>query len=108
MIWVRRIFGVPLGIALLLLLFASLILLRLNDTFLNADFYPERLERADVYQFVMVDVLTLVMDEARKLDPKEFGAGFDGTFRRASHRSVRTGHAPDRSRGESCHDPRRP
>ncbi len=78
MIWVRRIFGVPLGIALLLLLFASLILLRLNDTFLNADFYPERLERADVYQFVMVDVLTLVMDEARKLDPKEFGAGFDG------------------------------
>ncbi len=77
MIWLRRIISVPLGIALLMSLFASLMVLRLNDTFLNPDFYPDQLRRADVYRFVMVDVLTSALDEARALDPKKLGAGFD-------------------------------
>ena len=73
MIWVLRTISVLLGIALLPLLFASLVLLRLNDTFLNPAFYPDQLEKTDVYRFVMVDVLTTALEEARDLDPEALG-----------------------------------
>ena len=77
MIWIRRTISVLLGIVLLPLLFASLVTLRLNDTFLNSGFYPDLLEKEGVYRFVMVDVLTSALDEARELDPGKLGAGFD-------------------------------
>ncbi len=72
MIWVRRTVSVLLGVTLLPTLFAALVLLRLNDTFLNPVFYPDQFREAGVYQFVTVDVLASVIDDARGL---EFGPG---------------------------------
>ena len=55
---------------------AVLVLLRLNGTILNPAFYPDQLEKADIYRFVMVDVLESAFDEVRQLQPEEFGVGF--------------------------------
>ena len=74
---VRHTISVLLGIVLLPLLFSVLALLRLNDTFLEPGFYPDQLEKADVYEFVMIDVLTSALDEARALDPEELGMDLD-------------------------------
>ena len=77
MIWLRRMTAILLGVALIPTLFASLVLLRLNSTFLSPSYYPDRLARSDVYRFVMVDVLTSAIDEARQPNPGDFGGGFD-------------------------------
>ena len=74
MIWLRRAGAVALGGPLTALLLGQLMLLSLNGTFLNADFYTDRLEEADVYRFVMVDVLTSALDEVREREPDELGA----------------------------------
>ena len=74
MIWLRRAGAVALGGPLTALLVGALMLLSLNGTFLNADFYTDRLEEADVYRFVMVDVLTSALDEVREREPDELGA----------------------------------
>ena len=74
MIWLRRTAAVALGLPLLALLLSQLMLLSLNGTFLKADFYTDRLEEADVYRFVMVDVLTSALDEVREREPDELGA----------------------------------
>lgn len=65
MIWFRRAFIVPLWLALFLLLFVTLVIFRINGTFLNPDFYPEQLREANIYEFVLVDALTSALDEAR-------------------------------------------
>ena len=77
MIWVRRTILFLLVITLLPLVFISIVLLRLNDTFLNPAFYPSLLEKTGVYRFVMVDVLTSALDEARDLDPEALGVDLD-------------------------------
>ena len=48
MIWIRRFFAVFLGVLFLPLLLITLLLLRVNDTFLNADFYVTELRKADL------------------------------------------------------------
>ena len=79
MIWLRRTTAVLLGAALIPTLFASLVLLQLNTTFLSPSYYPDRLARSDVYRFVMVDVLTSAIDEVRQPSPGDFGGGFDAS-----------------------------
>ena len=77
--YLRRIAAIPLGIAFLvalLVFLVFLVFLRLNGTFLNPAFYPDQLEKADIYRFVMADVLESALDEARRLRPEEFGVGF--------------------------------
>ena len=51
MIWVRRTILFLLVITLLPLVFISIVLLRLNDTFLNPAFYPSLLEKTGVSRF---------------------------------------------------------
>ena len=72
----RRIAAIPLGIAFLVALPVFLVFLRLNGTFLNPAFYPDQLEKADIYRFVMADALKSALDEARQLQPEEFGIDF--------------------------------
>ena len=74
--YMRRMAAIPLGIAFLVALLIFLVFLRLNGTILNPAFYPDQLEKADIYRFVLADVLESALEEARQLQPEEFGVGF--------------------------------
>ena len=65
MIWIGRLISIPLGLVFFALLLVTLVFLEVNDTFLDPDFYPEELRKANVYEFVLVDLLTTALDERR-------------------------------------------
>ena len=67
---------IPLGLAFMAVLFVALAFLRLDGGLLNPDYYPSLLKKTDVYRFVTVDVLSSAVDEARRLEPEEFGGDF--------------------------------
>ena len=69
MIWLRRTAAVALGLPLLGVLLGALMLQSVNGTFLNPDFYADRLEEADAYGFVMGSALSSAVDEARDQEP---------------------------------------
>ena len=77
MIWVGRLISIPLGLVLFALLVVTLVLLRVNDTFLDPGFYPSQLAKADIYDFALNDLLASALDEARELDPAEFSDELD-------------------------------
>ena len=62
----------PLGLLLLALLLLTLFTLQVNDTFLKPSYYTEQLAEADIYEFVLNDLLTSALTEARDLDASEF------------------------------------
>ena len=64
---------VPVFFAMLL---ATLALVRLNGTLLQPEYYPDLVQRSQVYRFVMVEALTTAIDEARRLDADRFGGIF--------------------------------
>lgn len=76
-VWVRWIAVVLLNAALLPLLLCVLALLRLNGTFLKPDFYVDQIERADVYRFLMVDVLSSIVDEWNEIGHEMFPGTFE-------------------------------
>ena len=78
MIFARRIIAVLLGSFFFVVLLAALLVLRMNGTFLNPEFYPRQLEATGVYRFVMTDVLTSTIDEARAIPADEFGVDLSG------------------------------
>lgn len=63
--WVRRALTIPLGTLLFLQLLLILLILQVNDTVLNHNYYREELREADIYNFMMVDVLVSALDERR-------------------------------------------
>ena len=71
MIWVRRFITIPNGVLLFVLLLVTLVVLQINGTFLDPDYYPEELRKTNIYEFALVDLLTSALDEARELDPPE-------------------------------------
>ena len=74
---IRRTAAVGLGIVFFVALFASLAFVRLNVTLMDPHYYPGRMKTDDVYRFVMVDILTSALDEARQIDAGQFGGDFD-------------------------------
>ena len=62
-IWIRRVIAVGLGIIMIPLLIFTLLSLRVNDTFLEEQFYKDQLVEADVYNFLYSDALTLAIDQ---------------------------------------------
>ena len=78
MIFARRVFAVQLGGFFFVALVGALLVLRMNGTFLKPEFYPEQFENADVYRFVMTDVLTSALDEARAMEADDFGGDISG------------------------------
>ena len=74
MIFARRVIAVLLGGFFFVALLGALLVLRMSGTFLQPEFYPEQLEEVGAYRFVMTDLLTSVLDEARAIDAREFGA----------------------------------
>ncbi len=77
MIWVRRALTVPLGILLLLVLSAAIVILEVGDTFLDPGYYPRELRDANFYEFVMVDVPTSALNEARQINGETLPERFD-------------------------------
>ena len=77
MIWVRRALTVPLGILLLVVLGAAIVTLEISDTFLNPGYYPRELRDANFYEFVMVDVPTSALNEARQINGDMLPERFD-------------------------------
>lgn len=63
MIWVRRIFTIPLIIILIAILCLAVLITQVNGTVANPDFYTNQLEKADVYNFVYDEVLPAALDE---------------------------------------------
>ena len=77
MIWVGRAVSVPLGFLFFVFLLLTLILLEINDTFLDPDYYPELLRQENVYEFVLVDLFTSALDEARDKDFSDSDNGLE-------------------------------
>ena len=71
MIWLRRILTIPLVLVLLPLLLVALVVLQVSGTFLDPDYYPKLLRESDAYEFLLVDVTTSALDEARELDDED-------------------------------------
>ena len=71
MIILRRLLTIPLGFLLFVLLFVALVVLQVGGTFLDPGFYPKELAKADFYEFLLVEVTTSALDEARELDVED-------------------------------------
>ena len=71
MIWVRRILTLPLGLLLFVLVFFAVFALEISGTFLNPSYYPKELKKANVYEFVLADLATSALDEARELNQED-------------------------------------
>lgn len=63
MIWLRRFLAVNLSILFLPILVASLVLLRVNDTVLSADFYVEQVRQADIFNFLYDEAIPIAIDD---------------------------------------------
>jgi hypothetical protein len=71
MIWIGRLLSVPAGVVFFALLLLTLVMLEINDTFLDPDFYTEELRKANTYEFALGVLLTSALDEAREQDLPE-------------------------------------
>ena len=72
MIWIRRFLIVPLGLVFFVLFVLSLIIFRVNGTFLEPDFYKDQLAKADIYNFILIDLPTSGIEELRSKTPDFF------------------------------------
>ncbi|MDP6101855.1 MAG: hypothetical protein QF579_00885, partial [Dehalococcoidia bacterium] len=63
MIWVRRFLVIPLGLVFFVILVLTLIIFRVGETFLEPDFYKDQLAKADIYNFLLVDLPTSGIEE---------------------------------------------
>ena len=82
--WLRRSGATLLAIAFAGALAATLLLQAASSTLARPGFLADQLERADVYRFVMEDLLTAVVDDTRRLDAGEIGGEFDENLLTAS------------------------
>ncbi len=82
--WLRLSGATLLAIAFAGALAATLLLQAASSTVARPGFLADQLERADVYRFVMEDLLTAVVDDTRRLDAGEIGGEFDENLLTAS------------------------
>ena len=68
---------IPLVLVLLPLLLVALVVLQVSGTFLDPDYYPKLLRESDAYEFLLVDVTTSALDEARELDEEDLPEELD-------------------------------
>ena len=62
---IRRFLAVILGIVFIPVAIVALLFLRLNDTFLEDDFYVSQLRQADIFNFLYDDIAPLAIEEVR-------------------------------------------
>ncbi len=77
-IWIRRAAAVLAGFVFALLLAATLTLEAVDSALHRPQFLPEQLERADVYRFVTTDLLTALLEDARRLEGEDFDSELEG------------------------------
>ncbi len=68
MIWLRRFLAVNLSILFLPIFAAALLLLRVNDTVLSADFYIDQVRQADVFNFLYEEAIPSAVDDMGEVD----------------------------------------
>ena len=64
MIWFRRTLAILLAVLFIPFLLLTLVVLRVNGTLLEPDFYKDELRKADVFTFLYDDVLPVAVDDA--------------------------------------------
>ena len=74
---IKRLLTIPIGIVFFLSLLITLVVLEVNSTFMDVDFYPEQLRKADIYNFLLVDLLTSGLDEAREIRGDDLPEGLE-------------------------------
>ena len=74
--YIRCGLAVVFGAIFPMMLLVSLALIRLNGTLLEPRFYPDLMQRNEVYRFLMGEGLTTAIDEARRVDSRRFGGIF--------------------------------
>lgn len=72
MILIRRLVTIPLALVFFALMLIAVLLLAVNDRFLQSNAYPQLLADAEVYTFVMGPLLTSALNEAREVPSHEF------------------------------------
>lgn len=77
MIWARRFLIIPLGLVFFVLLVLTLIIFSVRETFLEPQFYKNQLAKADIYNFVLVELSTSAMEELRGKGPGFFSDTLD-------------------------------
>ncbi|MBT4513167.1 MAG: hypothetical protein HOC20_13285 [Chloroflexi bacterium] len=70
MIWLRRLLTIPLIILFLALFIMALIVTQFDNSFGNASFYNDQMEKADIYNSIYDDVLPAALDDVDKNDTK--------------------------------------
>ncbi len=79
MILIRRILLIPVSLVFFVFLLLTLILLQLSDTFLKPDFYTSELDENGVYEFVLVNLLTVALEDRRAMEEAESEDDIDDT-----------------------------
>ena len=77
MVWIGRVITIPVGIALFASLLVAVVLLEVNDSFLNPQFYSDTLRDADIYNFALNDLPRSALDEARLIAPQDIAPSLD-------------------------------
>ena len=72
MFWIRRLTAILIGILFGVLLITSILILRVEKTFLNPEFYKHQFEQADLYEFVSTDLVGLGLIELQGKPPIAF------------------------------------
>ncbi len=72
MILVRRLLTIPLGIFLFVFILLAVVFLQASGSFLDPGYYVKELRKANVYEFLLVDLVRSGLDEARELDSEDF------------------------------------
>ena len=86
MIWIGRLLSIPLGIVLFVILLVTLIVLEVNDSFLDPDYYPAELRKANVYEWALGDLLSTALEERREYEER-----VQGLLTEDGERECRTG-----------------
>ncbi len=75
-LWILRTAAVLAGLLFAAALFFALLMHALSTTLARPAFYPELLERAEVYEFVTTDLVDALIEDSQQLEPADFGEDF--------------------------------
>ena len=60
----RRLLIVPATFLLIIVLFGAMLSKQINGTILNPEFYIDQLDKSEFYDFVLVDLTTMFVEQA--------------------------------------------
>ncbi len=72
MLWIRRLTAILIGILFGVVLMTNMLIIRVDQTFLNPEFYKHQFEQADLYEVVSKDLIGLGLTELQSKSPIVF------------------------------------